>query len=157
LVCNCLHLDVYYDNRYKIRVHAIDDGNDNEENAPFAEFLFFGALGEQIAGITADCAAAHKTGRTDYLPPELEQLPGKKFILTAVTQEISLRYDFYKFQVKAVEHLQSQEPLPPLPMLNTTATSSTSEPTDKNTASTPATSEYDMDRDQPSNTKDGKV
>jgi hypothetical protein len=152
-----LHVHAYYENRYKIRVHAIDDGNDNEENAPFAEFLFFGALGEQIAGITADCAAAHKTGRTDYLPPELEQLPGKRFVLTAVTQDVSLKTDFYIFQVKAVEHLENEEPLAPLPMLNTTTISPTSESKEKNTVSTPATSEHDVDRDQPSHTKDGKV
>lgn len=58
--------------RYKIRVHAIDNGSDNETDAPFAEFLFFGALGEQIAGMTADCASALATGRTDYLPPEMD-------------------------------------------------------------------------------------
>nr|BAK05124.1 predicted protein [Hordeum vulgare subsp. vulgare]BAK07998.1 predicted protein [Hordeum vulgare subsp. vulgare] len=92
--------------RYKIRVHAIDDGNDNEENA--------------------------------------------------VTQDVSLKSDFYVFQVKAVEHLESEEPLAPLPIINTTTISPTFESKQKNTVSTPATSEHDVDRDQPSHTKDGK-
>jgi hypothetical protein len=68
-------------------VRPIDDGSDNEADTAFAEFIFFGAQGEQIVRITVDYASAHATGRTDYLPPELEQLPGKRFILTVVTQE----------------------------------------------------------------------
>ncbi|KAE8804444.1 hypothetical protein D1007_19479 [Hordeum vulgare] len=68
----------------------------------------------------------------------------------------SLKSDFYMFQVKAVEHLESEEPLAPLPMLNTTIISLPSESKQKNTVSTPTTSEHDVDRDQPSHTKDRK-
>ncbi|KAI5002429.1 hypothetical protein ZWY2020_027079 [Hordeum vulgare] len=142
--------------RYKIRVYAIDDGNDNEENASFVEFLFFGALDEQIAGITADCASANKTGRIDYLPPELEQLPSKIFILTAVTQEESLKSDFYKFQVKAVEHVQIEEPIPTLPMLNIPTIPTASEPANTDAITTPATTEYNQGESLSPTMKDGK-
>lgn len=120
--------------RYKIRVHAMDDGSNDEANTTFAEFLFFDALVEKIVGITAYCVEAHKIGKTNYLPPELEQLPSKRFILTVVPQEVALNFDFYMFQVKVVEHLENEEPLAALPMLNTTAIP-LSEPVDKDTSS----------------------
>ncbi|KAE8784814.1 hypothetical protein D1007_41566 [Hordeum vulgare] len=104
-----------------------------------------------------NCASANKTGRIDYLPPELEQLPSKIFILTAVTQEESLKSDFYKFQVKAVEHVQIEEPIPTLPMLNIPTIPTASEPANTDAITTPATTEYNQGESLSPTMKDGKA
>jgi hypothetical protein len=74
-----------------------------------------------------------------------------------VTQEESLKSDFYKFKVTAVEHVQNEEPIPALPMLNTSTIPAASKPANTEAITTPATSEHNQGESLSPNMKDGKV
>lgn len=67
--------------RYKIALCAIDLETEEEQNPGFVEFSFFGKQGEIITGQNVDLAVANVAGRARYTPPEIEELPGKKFIV----------------------------------------------------------------------------
>lgn len=141
--------------RLRISVHAVNIESNGDTEGTFAEFVFFGAQGEQIARMTTECAAAYATGRANYSPPELEQLPGKSFIVTVTPHQNSLDSDLYHLRVRALEQLDNQEALPLLPMANQSETDGTAgsssssppihNPTDKNILATPASSEDNRD------------
>lgn len=107
--------------RFRISVRATDIEVEDQTGPTFAEFTFFGRQGELITGTTADCAPAHAKGRTNYLPPELEKLHDKKFIVTVTTNDQTLRANFYHFKVQAIECLGNEGPLAPLPMIKPAA------------------------------------
>lgn len=89
--------------RYKIAVRAIDLDTEEQQNPTFAEFSFFGKQGEIITGQNVDLAVANAAGRVGYTPPEIEELPGRTFIVTVTPHHQSLDAEFFYFQVQATE------------------------------------------------------
>lgn len=87
----------------QIAVRAIDLDTEEQQNPTFAEFSFFGKQGEIITGQNVDLAVANAAGRVGYTPPEIEELPGKTFIVTVTPHHQSLDAEFFYFQVQATE------------------------------------------------------
>lgn len=93
----------------QIAVRAIDLDTEEQQNPTFAEFSFFGKQGEIITGQNVDLAVANAAGRVGYTPPEIEELPGKTFIVTVTPHHQSLDAEFFYFQVQATELLHNDD------------------------------------------------
>lgn len=80
---------------YRISLCAVDVQTNEEANPTFAEFTFFGAQGDIIIGKDAEYVVAETRGQAGYVPCEISDLVGRKF----------LDGDYNYFQVQTTEHL----------------------------------------------------
>lgn len=105
--------------RYKVCLYGIDANTPEEQNATFAEFIFF-RQGNIIVGKEADYLLQETRARNEDTPREILDIVGKDFIVTVVQDDNTFNSNHYHFQVKSTEYVTNAELLAPLPLHNVT-------------------------------------